>query len=240
LKYHVNNNGEVGICRAKKGNCPYGGGNGTENHFDTKEEAQIHSQKMLEAKNPLLPNFDSAIPLKEKFGSKIDCKSNFYFHYKDYRLKKLAKNRIGYIHRCKYSKRLDNFEITKKSDHVNNKRKRRVEFIEKELDDGEFMGYYEVYHYVAAKGYYEVQIMEMFDNGRINIYGENGTNITTIVGQRTRIETVMLMADDIPTQSMLDKVDKNYQEYDTWKKINEPQKVKKKNNFTRRGYGWIK
>lgn len=48
-KYHINKNGVPAICRAKKGNCPLGGQTGSENHFNTSEEAQAAADKMNEA-----------------------------------------------------------------------------------------------------------------------------------------------------------------------------------------------
>lgn len=55
--YHINpNTGVPSVCRAAKGNCPYGGGHdGLDNHFNNYTEAQIHSQKMFEEKYRILP-----------------------------------------------------------------------------------------------------------------------------------------------------------------------------------------
>lgn len=54
--YHINpNTGVPSLCRAEKGNCPYGGYDGKENHFNSYTEAQIHSQKMFEEKYRILP-----------------------------------------------------------------------------------------------------------------------------------------------------------------------------------------
>lgn len=44
-KYHVKKDGTPGVCHAKEGNCPLGG---SENHFETQEEAYEHGQKQLE------------------------------------------------------------------------------------------------------------------------------------------------------------------------------------------------
>lgn len=38
--FHINSKGVPAICKAKKGNCPFGGQSGTDNHFSTLEEAQ--------------------------------------------------------------------------------------------------------------------------------------------------------------------------------------------------------
>lgn len=39
-KFHINKHGIPAPCKAKKGNCPLGGADGQENHFDTIEEAE--------------------------------------------------------------------------------------------------------------------------------------------------------------------------------------------------------
>lgn len=63
-KYHINNHGVPAPCRAKKGNCPYGGSDGTENHFNTEEEAQVYAKKILEGEYNFLPIMkeDSSVP----------------------------------------------------------------------------------------------------------------------------------------------------------------------------------
>jgi len=48
-KYHINPvTGVPTICRAEKGNCPYGGASGEENHFNTYSKAQKESQAIFE------------------------------------------------------------------------------------------------------------------------------------------------------------------------------------------------
>lgn len=50
MAIHVNTNtGETGTCRAKKGQCPFGGESGTENHYDTREEAVAAAEKHMES-----------------------------------------------------------------------------------------------------------------------------------------------------------------------------------------------
>lgn len=44
-KYHVDpKTGNMGVCRARKGNCPFGGEDGTANHYDSEAEAQAVSE----------------------------------------------------------------------------------------------------------------------------------------------------------------------------------------------------
>jgi hypothetical protein len=40
VKWHINDKGEVGRCSATKGNCPFGGDTGLENHYGSREEAE--------------------------------------------------------------------------------------------------------------------------------------------------------------------------------------------------------
>ena len=46
-KFHVNGKGEAGKCSASNGKCPFGGETGTENHYDTVEQAQAAAEKQL-------------------------------------------------------------------------------------------------------------------------------------------------------------------------------------------------
>lgn len=46
VKYHINNNGDVGICKAKKGACPFGG---DENHFSNEQDAYKAAQELNES-----------------------------------------------------------------------------------------------------------------------------------------------------------------------------------------------
>lgn len=65
VKYHVNPfTGVPSICRAKKGNCPYGGASGYDYHYDTFQEAQAAAQEYMESNYGLLPveeGFDAEI-----------------------------------------------------------------------------------------------------------------------------------------------------------------------------------
>ena len=54
--YHINpDTGVPSLCRANKGQCPYGGESGKLNHFDTFSEAQEHSQGIFEQRYNVLP-----------------------------------------------------------------------------------------------------------------------------------------------------------------------------------------
>lgn len=47
-KFHINKHGVPAPCKAQKGNCPYGGDTGEENHFNTYEEAESYANEMNE------------------------------------------------------------------------------------------------------------------------------------------------------------------------------------------------
>lgn len=53
-KFHINKHGVPARCRAKKGNCPLGGQDGNQNHFDTIEEAQVAVDKINESEFGML------------------------------------------------------------------------------------------------------------------------------------------------------------------------------------------
>lgn len=60
VKYHVNPfSGMPSICRAKKGNCPYGGASGDDYHYDTFQEAQAASQEYMKKNYELLPGHEA-------------------------------------------------------------------------------------------------------------------------------------------------------------------------------------
>ena len=59
-KFHINKHGVPAVCKATKGNCPYGGESGSENHFDTQEEAQEHANKAHEAEHSILPGVNES------------------------------------------------------------------------------------------------------------------------------------------------------------------------------------
>lgn len=51
-KYHINKKGVPSLCRATNGNCPFGE---SSQHFNTREEAQEHIEKVEKEKNGILP-----------------------------------------------------------------------------------------------------------------------------------------------------------------------------------------
>jgi len=51
-KYHINNDGTVGLCKAIE-KCPFGGPTGFENHYSTIQKAQRSAESMLSADFPI-------------------------------------------------------------------------------------------------------------------------------------------------------------------------------------------
>ena len=47
-RYHVRADGEMGVCTAREGNCPYGGEEGTK-HFTSGAEARKYSEERVKA-----------------------------------------------------------------------------------------------------------------------------------------------------------------------------------------------
>ena len=54
-KFHINKHGVPAPCKATKGNCPLGGADGSENHFDTVEEAQAFVDNKNAQEHGLIP-----------------------------------------------------------------------------------------------------------------------------------------------------------------------------------------
>lgn len=55
-KFHINKHGVPAPCRAKEGNCPYGG---EDSHFDTQEEAQEYANKLHAEEFGVLDGIDN-------------------------------------------------------------------------------------------------------------------------------------------------------------------------------------
>lgn len=58
-KFHINAKGVPSVCKATKGNCPFGG---ADSHFDSIKDAQESADKRGEEKHGVLPGVDSSEP----------------------------------------------------------------------------------------------------------------------------------------------------------------------------------
>lgn len=65
-KFHINAKGVPAPCKAIKGNCPFGGITGQDNHYDTIEEAQAFIDKQSEQKHGILPKISQYSPSYEE------------------------------------------------------------------------------------------------------------------------------------------------------------------------------
>lgn len=76
-KFHINKHGVPAPCKATKGNCPFGGESGSENHFDTVEDAQAYADKVNEANHSLLPGMGGGGGNGGVKGSPLGADSSF-------------------------------------------------------------------------------------------------------------------------------------------------------------------
>lgn len=71
-KYHINKHGVPAVCRATKGNCPLGGSDGNENHFDSAEEAQAYIDNENEKLYGLVGKTKIALTKEESFDKTME------------------------------------------------------------------------------------------------------------------------------------------------------------------------
>lgn len=64
LKYHINNEGVVGICSATKEPCRFGGEDGNQYHYNTLQEARSAAEKRLEGDNGMIPRLTAKSALQ--------------------------------------------------------------------------------------------------------------------------------------------------------------------------------
>lgn len=119
-----------------------------------------------------------------------------------------------YAERCRSVKKDHNFIPPRnvKSAHFRKERTERSNQIEETFGKGKLIGFYEVDHEVGTlkKKEFKVQMIEIRDNGSLTIYDINtGKKVTTFIAPSKRIETMLLMAGEIPDESLLKKFEKN-------------------------------
>lgn len=96
MSYHINKNGKPALCRATKRPCPYGGADGKENHFDSKEEAQRFADEQNEKEFGLIAKPQQK-PIKNRkqfieavYEGPVQIDDNLY-----YRIVKLNENEVN-------------------------------------------------------------------------------------------------------------------------------------------------
>lgn len=210
-KWHINDLGEVGICKAKLEPCPFDKNAG---HFATKDDAYKWIKERELKKDNLLPKH------KSKKDYKIASSRKDVEYIRKRRMELLQAEEDPYIKRCKSSKRLHEYQVSNEAtSHYQKERIERDAEISKSFGEGELLGYYEVNHLVTSnkRSFYRKQIVEIRSNGQIVIYDHHtGSKITTFIAHSARIEGMMLLANNIPDKEFLEVARENR---DAFKKL---------------------
>lgn len=210
-QFHINKHGVPAPCRARKGNCPFGG---SESHYSSKEEAQRAADKQNEKKFGILPR-NNEIKEKPKILTHKIAKTPEQFEYIERRKNEIKNQKYDkqkYIERCKSTKKLDNYTpSTEETHHYRKERTEREEQLIKEFGEGEIIGHYKVNHLVGKDNpTYKEQIVEVRDTGQIKVYDVNtGRTVTTFMAHRQRIEVMMLQSGEMPQEKWMRKVNEN-------------------------------
>lgn len=203
-KYHINDKGQPSVCRATKGNCPFGG---PETHFKSQADAQIEVDKRNEAEYSLLPGnkHSKSSRLDSKYGRFASEKDKEYMTNRKSFLKRET-SAPTYIEKCRSCTRMEDTSFYEKdktnTKHFEKERKTLANKLENIYGVGDSVGFYEVDHQV--KGNYRKQIIEIKSTGQLVIYDRRSGNIvTTFMGHRARSETMMILAGEIPTEDFM-------------------------------------
>lgn len=208
-RFHINKHGVPAPCRAQKGNCPYGG---DDNHFATKEEAQIRADE-LNAEKYGLYSVNSGSPKVFRKAESDEDKQFILDRENEIRNQRYPKEK--YIDRCNTSERIDSYVPNDRTtEHIVRDRQTRTNELIDRFGEGELIGYYKVNHEV--KGEDKDQMIEIRDTGQMVIYDvHTGKAVTTFIANPQRIEITMMKAGDIPDQDWLREVDDNKFIFDT-------------------------
>lgn len=205
-KFHVNPAGEVGVCQAKRGICPY-------EHFNTREEANEYSSKQGEK------NFGV-------FGKKKKNKPvNKILNDEDKPFGRRLKNPVSYYElkeskpRGSYFNKIKSISFYRKplrenvgSYHYEYERKDRLNKILDKIGQGQ-----PVDRFVIDDGRKKPQIHEIHDNGQVIIYDISSHKpITSFVAKKHRMEDIYDRAGVIPPKGLIEKAS-----YNESKKYNE-------------------
>jgi len=81
-KFHVNDMGEAGRCRAKAGNCPFAG---DEDHYSSPEEARVAYENSMSQKTyqTALKRAEQALPERVLEGLSLEEKARHYMALKE-------------------------------------------------------------------------------------------------------------------------------------------------------------
>lgn len=94
-RYHISSSGTPAVCHAEKGNCPLGGADGMQNHFDTKEAAQaaadrqalsgFEGDRLSQDKHEDMSNEYLNVYKNAKLSSPFDTPYDAFFDEKEFR-----------------------------------------------------------------------------------------------------------------------------------------------------------
>lgn len=237
-RFHINKHGVPAPCRAKPGNCPLGD---DVSHFASMEEAQAHADRIHKQEFDILPTEIKSVTNRKitvvkkttvteeittvESTSEEKCeppyrKAQSKADYEYIRLRKeFLKNESDkktYVERCKSCRRLNNYKPKRSGTrHFNEDRTIKARKLTQRFGEGKVIGHYEINHLVGKvkNNKYRKQIAELRDNGRLTIYDKNtGKIVTTFMAHRSRVEAMMIMSNEIPSQDFLCSVTTNRDE----------------------------
>ena len=221
MKYHIDRNGKPAICRATKRPCPLGG---DEVHFDTMEEAQTYADKQNAKEFGLLNSVKQDLTPDEK--DKII----------NNRLSKLkaVNDGVNYAMRCHSCVRIPNIDDSEKKDthHMKAERAARRAKIIELYGEGELLGTYVVNHRQKYAKHYRKQIVEMYDNGRLEIFDyKDKSRVTIFMAHGTRCEAMALLANEVYDETMYQQMTKNHEnEAERIKAASKRKTIERENN----------
>lgn len=203
MRYHINSKGVPAICKAKVGNCPFGD---DDKHFNSLDEAQLSVDKAHASEHGILPGLKMyLIANKQEEFDYIDSKKKYMIMMSD---------GPTYLDRCRRCERLNDYKpLDSDTLHYKEDRQEKAKGLYESIGEGNLIGYYEVDHLVKGRfggERYREQVVELRDNGILVVYDkESGRTITTFVGHPARVESMMLIADEIPSPQLMDNIIKS-------------------------------
>lgn len=199
-RFHVNKQGEVGVCQAKKGICPF-------QHFDTKDEANSYSSKQGEKnfgvfgkkKQEMKPRVYSEPDADKPFGRRKRVNKPTAM---------IIESKVpgSYYHKIK-SISFYNSELKENVGcyHYEYERKERMDRISEAVGEG-----VPVDRFVIDDGRSKPQIHEIRDNGRIIVYDlRTHKPITSFVAKENRIIDIYDKMKLVPPKGLIEKAADN-------------------------------
>lgn len=217
-KYHINKKGKPSVCRAKDGNCPFGG---NETHYNTIEDAQKAADKVNEENHGLLAELKN----ENEFVKKSDTNENqieLAIRIQKLENKEERTSAVTYFSRCESSERLDDYSPKEATtSHYSRERKKKNQIMQTLFGDGKLIGHYKVNHELNEDEGMKEQIIGIYDTGQIRIYDANhGELVTTFIPHKNRMEVMLVKAGEIPNEEWLNtvqenkgKIDEEWEEY---------------------------